>query len=124
MWDASFLEFSVCSSCSIALHNWLYSSLEILADFFGALRARVYDDEVRKWVVATGVENLGKKLVNSKDGPVTFEKPKMTIDKLMEYGYMLVKEQENVKRVQLAETYLNSAALGDANEDAIKEGTF
>jgi len=26
--------------------------------------------------------------------------------------------------VQLAETYLNSAALGDANEDAIKEGTF
>ncbi|CAK9870804.1 unnamed protein product [Sphagnum jensenii] len=93
-------------------------------DFFGALRARVYDDEVRKWVVATGMENLGKKLVNSKDGPVTFEKPKMTIDKLMEYGYMLVKEQENVKRVQLAETYLKSAALGDANEDAIKEGTF
>jgi len=93
-------------------------------DFFGALRARVYDDEVRKWVVATGVENLGKKLVNSKDGPVTFEKPKMTIEKLMEYGYMLVKEQENVKRVQLAETYLRSAALGDANEDAIKEGTF
>jgi hypothetical protein len=93
-------------------------------DFFGALRARVYDDEVRKWVVATGVENLGKKLVNSKDGPVTFEKPKMTIDKLMEYGYMLVKEQENVKRVQLAETYLRSAALGDANEDAIREGTF
>jgi hypothetical protein len=48
----------------------------------------------------------------------------MTLDTLMGYGFMLVKEQENVKRVQLAETYLNSAALGDANEDAIKEGTF
>jgi hypothetical protein len=93
-------------------------------DFFGALRARVYDDEVRKWVGSTGVENLGKRLVNSKEGPVTFEKPKMTLDTLMGYGFMLVKEQENVKRVQLAETYLNSAALGDANEDAIKEGTF
>ncbi|KAH9554594.1 hypothetical protein CY35_08G071300 [Sphagnum magellanicum] len=93
-------------------------------DFFGALRARVYDDEVRKWVGSTGVENLGKRLVNSKEGPVTFEKPRMTLDTLMGYGFMLVKEQENVKRVQLAETYLNSAALGDANEDAIKEGTF
>jgi hypothetical protein len=90
---------------------------EIFADFFGALRARVYDDEVRKWVGSTGVENLGKRLVNSKEGPVTFEKPRMTLDTLMGYGFMLVKEQENVKRVQLAETYLNSAALGDANED-------
>ncbi len=84
----------------------------------------MYDDEVRKWVGSTGVENLGKRLVNSKEGPVTFEKPKMTLDTLMGYGFMLVKEQENVKRVQLAETYLKSAALGDANEDAIKEGTF
>jgi hypothetical protein len=93
-------------------------------DFFGALRARVYDDEVRKWIAGTGVENIGKNLVNSKDGPPTFEKPAMTIEKLMEYGQMLVQEQQNVKRVQLAEQYLSSAALGDANADAIKQGTF
>jgi hypothetical protein len=42
----------------------------------------------------------------------------------MTYGFMLVQEQENVKRVQLAESYLSSAALGDANDDAIKQGTF
>ena len=84
----------------------------------------MYDDEVRKWVGGIGVENMGKKLVNSKDGPVTFEKPAMTIEKLMSYGFMLVQEQENVKRVQLAESYLSSAALGDANDDAIKQGTF
>jgi hypothetical protein len=93
-------------------------------DFFGALRARVYDDEVRNWIVGTGVENIGKKLVNSKEGPPTFEKPKMTTKKLMDYGHMLVQEQQNVKRVQLAEEYLNSAALGDANADSIKQGTF
>ena len=29
-----------------------------------------------------------------------------------------------MKRVQLAETYLNEAALGDANADAISRGTF
>ena len=84
----------------------------------------MYDDEVRKWVGGIGVGNMGKKLVNSKDGPVTFEKPAMTIEKLMSYGFMLVQEQENVKRVQLAESYLSSAALGDANDDAIKQGTF
>ncbi|RCV39781.1 hypothetical protein SETIT_8G250400v2 [Setaria italica] len=82
-------------------------------DFFGALRARVYDDEVRR----TGIENIGRKLVNSRDGPPTFDQPKMTIEKLLEYGHMLVAEQENVKRVQLADKYLSEAALGDANHD-------
>ncbi|KAI6675105.1 hypothetical protein NL676_003011 [Syzygium grande] len=93
-------------------------------DFFGALRARVYDDEVRKWVAEIGVENVGKRLVNSKEGPPTFEQPRMTLDRLLEYGHMLVQEQENVKRVQLADKYLKEAALGDANEDAIKNGSF
>jgi hypothetical protein len=93
-------------------------------DFFGALRARVYDDEVRKWVAETGVENIGRKLVNSKEGPPKFEQPKITIAKLLEYGHMLVAEQENVKRVQLADKYLSEAALGEANEDAMKTGAF
>lgn len=93
-------------------------------DFFGALRARVYDDEIMKWISGIGVENIGRRLVNSKEGPPTFEQPKMTLSKLLEYGNMLVQEQENVKRVQLADKYLSEAALGDANEDSIKRGTF
>jgi hypothetical protein len=93
-------------------------------DFFGALRARVYDDEVRKWVGEIGVENISKRLVNSKEGPPTFEQPRMTIEKLMEYGHMLVQEQENVKRVQLADKYLSEAALGQANDDAMATGAF
>ncbi|KAG6600039.1 Ribulose bisphosphate carboxylase/oxygenase activase, chloroplastic, partial [Cucurbita argyrosperma subsp. sororia] len=93
-------------------------------DFFGALRARVYDDEVRKWIVGVGVDTVGKKLVNSKDPPPKFEQPKMSVEKLLEYGNMLVQEQENVKRVQLADKYLNEAALGNANEDAINRGAF
>ncbi|CAK9323780.1 unnamed protein product [Citrullus colocynthis] len=93
-------------------------------DFFGALRARVYDDEVRKWIYGVGVDSIGKKLVNSREPPPNFEQPKMTLQKLLEYGNMLVQEQENVKRVQLADTYLNEAALGNANEDAIQRGAF
>ncbi|WP_205684024.1 hypothetical protein, partial [Acinetobacter baumannii] len=80
--------------------------------------------ELRKWVSAKGIENIGKSLVNSRDGPPTFEKPAMTIEKLLEYGNMLVAEQDNVKRVQLADKYMSEAALGEANEDSIKRGTF
>ncbi|KAL9336766.1 hypothetical protein Peur_071254 [Populus x canadensis] len=93
-------------------------------DFFGALRARAYDDEVRKWISGVGVENVGKRLVNSKEGPPTLEQPKMTLEKLLEYGNMLVLEQDNVKRVRLSDKYLKEAALGDANEDAMKNGSF
>ncbi|GMI69763.1 rubisco activase [Hibiscus trionum] len=93
-------------------------------DFFGALRARVYDDEVRKWISDIGVQNIGKRLVNSREKPPTFEQPKMTLEKLLEYGNMLVREQENVKRVQLSDKYLKEAALGDANADAMENGSF
>ena len=79
---------------------------------------------VRDWIAGIGVDTVGKRLVNSKEGPPSFEQPKMTLEKLLEYGSMLVQEQENVKRVQLADKYLNEAALGDANEDAIKSGSF
>lgn len=84
----------------------------------------MYDDEVRKWVSTVGVENIGMKLVNSRDGPPTFAQPKMTVEKLLEYGNMLVQEQENVKRVQLADKYLKDAALGEANKDSIDSGMF
>jgi hypothetical protein len=38
----------------------------------------------------------------------------MTLDVLMKYGRALVDEQENVKRVQLAEEYLSGEAEGGA----------
>ena len=46
-------------------------------DFFGALRARVYDQKVREWVQTVGQENIGSYLVNpSRDkGKLEFEPP-------------------------------------------------
>ena len=72
----------------------------------------------------TVIQNIGKKLVNSKDGPPTFEKPTMKIEKLLEYANMLVVEKDNVKHVQLADNYMAEASLGGANEHSIKMGTF
>ena len=90
-------------------------------DFFGALRARVYDDMVRGFIADIGIEQLGKRLVNSKEGKVTFEKPNMTVDVLMKYGNLLVQEQDNVKRVQLADAYLAGAELAGAQGSSLPE---
>lgn len=42
---------------------------------------------------------------------VEFEKPSMSMDVLMKYGRLLVDEQENVRRVQLADAYMSGAEL-------------
>ena len=86
-------------------------------DFFGALRARVYDDKVREFISEMGIENIGKRLVNVRKGEeVTFDPPAMNLEVLLEYGKALENEQENVKRVQLADEYLDGAVLA-GNDD-------
>lgn len=47
-------------------------------DFFGALRARVYDDAVRLFLENTGFENMGSRLVNNREG-VDFPIPAMEL---------------------------------------------
>eukprot|EP00232_Nephroselmis_pyriformis_P002901 CAMPEP_0182907698 /NCGR_PEP_ID=MMETSP0034_2-20130328/34670_1 /TAXON_ID=156128 /ORGANISM="Nephroselmis pyriformis, Strain CCMP717" /LENGTH=397 /DNA_ID=CAMNT_0025043701 /DNA_START=33 /DNA_END=1226 /DNA_ORIENTATION=+ len=93
-------------------------------DFFGALRARVYDTEVRNFVAEIGAENLGSRLVNSREGAVQFTPPRMDIGTLLAYGNSIVQEQDNVNRVQLANAYLAGAVLGgaDGSSNAENEG--
>ena len=90
-------------------------------DFFGALRSRVYDDAVRDFVSSIGIENIGKRLINSSEGKVEFSKPAMTLDTLLEYGNAVVQEQENVKRVQLADAYLSGAELAGSGGTSMPE---
>lgn len=90
-------------------------------DFFGALRARVYDDKVRDFIQGIGVENIGKRLINSREGKVDFEKPSMPLDILIKYGKFLVEEQDNVKRVQLADAYLAGAELAGTGGSSLPE---
>jgi len=85
-------------------------------DFFGALRARVYDDKVREFIAGCGIEEIGKRLINPsrQQGEVTFDPPRMTLEVLLSYGKVIENEQENVKRVQLADAYLDGAVLAGA----------
>ena len=64
---------------------------------------------------------MGKRLINSKEGQVHFEKPAMNLDILMKYGQSVVMEQENVKRVQLAEEYMSGASLAGSSGTSLPE---
>jgi len=92
-------------------------------DFFGALRARIYDDKVREFVIEHGIENLGRQLINRREGKIQMEKPLFTVDKLISYGNALVQEQENVKRVQLADSYLKGSELAGISGSSKPEVT-
>jgi len=74
-------------------------------DFFGALRARVYDDKVRDLISETGLEGLNNKLVKSKEKPKV-EAVKLNLDLILTYGKKLVREQDLVVSVKLAEDYV------------------
>ena len=53
---------------------------------------------------------------------VEFEKPNMDLEQLLRYGNLLVDEQENVRRVQLADSYLKGAELvGSGNGAGAKQ---
>lgn len=90
-------------------------------DFFGALRSRVYDDLVRGFLTDVGIENMAKRLVNSKEGPVKFDKVDMTLDLLIRYGGDLVREQDNVKRIHLASSYMADADLAGSEGSSLPE---
>ncbi|XRB14220.1 ribulose bisphosphate carboxylase/oxygenase activase [Pseudoscourfieldia marina] len=89
-------------------------------DFFGALRARVYDDVIRQWIDTTSIEGMGALLVNNRN-PVQFPTVSMNSQTLMQYGGMLVQEQDNIKRVQLADSYLDGAVLAGSDGSSVPE---
>jgi len=58
--------------------------------------------------------------VNVKAKP-DFVKPTIDINELMRYGDLLVQEQDNVKRVQLADAYLDGAELAGSVGSSMPE---
>jgi ribulose bisphosphate carboxylase small subunit len=77
-------------------------------DFYGALRSRLYDEQVRNFIHAVGVERISMRVVNSKEGPPEFQRPDFSLPHLIEVGNQLVQEQKRVQEMRLAEEYNKS----------------
>ena len=73
-------------------------------DFFGALRARIYDEQIRDFIHSVGIGNVSLRVVNS-DQPLHFAKPTFTVQHLLAVGQQMVDEQRRLQDMRLAEQY-------------------
>lgn len=85
-------------------------------DFFGAIRAATYDNQIREWIkedVLKGeisdenenLKELGRRLVK-KDNLPEFKPVKLSREALLAEGRRLVQEQEYVVSMKLSDEYL------------------
>jgi ribulose bisphosphate carboxylase small subunit len=77
-------------------------------DFFSALRARIYDEQIRNFIHETGIERISQRVVNSLEGPPQFRKPNFSLSNLIEMGKLMVGEQQRVETSQLVSEYNRS----------------
>ncbi|MDB9528555.1 ribulose bisphosphate carboxylase small subunit [Oscillatoria sp. CS-180] len=73
-------------------------------DFYGALRARIYDEQVRDFIHSVGISSVSSKVVNS-DKPLQFAKPTFTLSHLLDVGQQMVSEQRYLQEMRLADQY-------------------
>jgi len=92
-------------------------------DFFGAIRARVYDDAVRELILDVGLDALGEALVGDERKRVGLEEVRVTFDALVSCGRDVVREQENVNSIQLAREYMRWQDPGELANARAAEAT-
>ncbi len=73
-------------------------------DFYGALRAQIYDEQIIDFIHRVGVENVSRNVVNTKTPP-SFKKPDFRIGHLVEVGQRLVREQRRLQEMGLVQEY-------------------
>jgi ribulose bisphosphate carboxylase small subunit len=75
-------------------------------DFFGALRARLYDEQISHFIHDVGIDKVSSRVVNSSDRLPEFQPPDFSLPHLIEVGNLMVQEQEQIYKSRLIEEYL------------------
>jgi ribulose bisphosphate carboxylase small subunit len=73
-------------------------------DFYSALRARLYDEQIRDFIHRVGLSNVSLQVVNSTTPP-TFAKPNFSLEHLIAVGKEMVTEQRRLQEMRLADQY-------------------
>ncbi|KOP23574.1 ribulose 1,5-bisphosphate carboxylase [Hapalosiphon sp. MRB220] len=87
-------------------------------DFFSALRSRIYDEQIRKFIHDIGIESISMRVVNSLEGPPQFRKPNFSLSHLIEMGNFMVGEQQRVLTSQLVTEYNRGLYSRNPQSDA------
>ena len=81
-------------------------------DFFSALRSRIYDEQIRDFIHQVGIEKISKRVVNSVEKVPDFPQPNFNLSHLLEYGKIMVGEQQRIRELRLVEEYNQSRLFG------------
>ncbi|GAB4464307.1 MAG: hypothetical protein OHK0037_18110 [Elainellaceae cyanobacterium] len=90
---------------------------EQATDFFGALRSRLYDEQIRTLIHSVGIDKISQKVVHSDGKPTEFQKPNFSLQHLIEIGTEMVREQERIRELRLVSEY-NEVLKGDRPNSA------
>lgn len=74
-------------------------------DFFGAVRSRLYDEQIRKMIYDMGIDKVSQKVVHSDGKPQEFQPPDVRLAHLIEIGNAMVREQERIRELRLVAEY-------------------
>ncbi|BAU11119.1 ribulose bisphosphate carboxylase small chain [Leptolyngbya sp. NIES-3755] len=74
-------------------------------DFFGALRSRLYDEQIRRLIDDVGIDRISQRVVNSTDRPPEFRRPNFSLSHLIEVGNAIEQEQKRLQELRLVEEY-------------------
>ncbi|HEY9882826.1 MAG TPA: ribulose bisphosphate carboxylase small subunit [Thermosynechococcaceae cyanobacterium] len=74
-------------------------------DFYGAVRSRLYDEQVKALIDEVGIERISLRVVNSEQAAPIFRKPDFSLPHLLEIGNQIVGEQRRIQEMGLAEQY-------------------
>jgi ribulose bisphosphate carboxylase small subunit len=77
-------------------------------DFFGAVRSRLYDEQVQQLIRSVGVEQISARVVNGMEALPEFRRPDFSVGHLLEVGQAMVREQKRIQELRLVEAYNQS----------------
>lgn len=75
-------------------------------DFFGAIRAQLYDDQIWHMIQTLGIEKISAHLLKNKSARPTLQAPEASLDQLITIGDRLKVEQQQVQEKRLSQEYL------------------
>jgi ribulose bisphosphate carboxylase small subunit len=76
-------------------------------DFYSALHARLYDQQVRQFIQEVGINRISLRVVNSTEKLPDFHQPDASLKHLIELGQIMVREQQRIQELRLVQSYNN-----------------
>ncbi len=78
--------------------------LDQSVDFYGALRSRLFDEQIEEFIDRVGLAKVGPSVVNTTQPP-SFRPPNFALPHLIEQGDLMVKEQQRLRDMRLVREY-------------------